>query len=121
MVPLTPTQLTVADQESEGAAVVATVTTPAPAFVVMRADNGGEPGAVLAVSSLLELGSTDVTLTLDPPLTADATVWITVHIDFNGDGVFDESDPVGIRPNGRPAEQSIVVTLPVPVDDGTGS
>jgi len=120
VVPVSPTQLTAADQESEGAAVVFTVGVPAPAFAVVRSDDGGQPGEVLAVSDILELGTTDLTLTLETPLTADATLWVTVHIDFNGDGVFDESDPIGVRSNGRLAEQSILVTLPVPEDDTDG-
>ncbi|MBU1866760.1 MAG: hypothetical protein KKE89_10125 [Actinobacteria bacterium] len=121
VVPLAPTELAAVDQESEGAEVVAIATVPAPGFLVLRADDGGAPGAVLAVSSLLALGSTDVTLTLDPAIEADTTFWLTIFIDFNGDGEFDDSDPVGITGGGESAETSILVTLPVPEEPADGS
>jgi len=121
VVPLSPVQLTASDQESEGADVVATVVVPAPAFLVLRSDDGGAPGEILAISSLLELGTTGITLTLDLPIEADTTLWLTVYIDFDGDGIYDDTDPVGISGDGTTAETSIRVTLPVPEeeDDGT--
>ena len=117
VVPLSPVQLTASDQETEGADVVATVVVRAPAFLVLRSDDGGVPGEILVVSSLLDLGTTDVTLTLDPPLEADTTFWLTVYIDFDGNGTFDDTDPVGIGGDGDPAETSILVTIPVPEEE----
>ena len=121
VVPLTPVQLTVSDQESEGAEIVATVTVPAPAFLVLRADDGGVPGEILVVGALLELGTTDVTLTLDSPIEDDTTFWMTVHIDFDGGGTLDDTDPIGISGDGENAEKSILVTLLLPEEEENGT
>lgn len=122
VVPLTPVHLTVEDQESEGVEVIATVTIPAPSFLVIRSDDGGVPGEVLVVSGLLEIGTTSgITLTLDPPLDADTTLWFTVYIDLDGNGEFDGVEPIGILEGGDLAETSILVTLPVPEEEETGS
>jgi len=118
VVPVTPVRLAVEDQESEGAEVVATVTVPAPSFLVVRSDTGGLPGDVLAVSELIEIGTTSgLTLTLDPPLDADTTLWFTVYVDLDGNGIFDDVEPMGILEGGGPAETSILVTLPVPEEE----
>jgi len=122
VVPLSPVNLNVEDQESEGAEVVATVTIPAPSFLVVRADEGGLPGEVLVVSRLLEIGTTSgITLTLDPPLDVDTALWFTVHIDLDGNGAFDGVEPIGILEGGGIAETSILVTLPIPEDEETDS
>ncbi|MCB2223847.1 MAG: hypothetical protein KQH83_06685 [Actinobacteria bacterium] len=117
-VPLEPVTLVSGDQESEnGDEVLATVTLPAPGFLVLQADDGGRPGAVVAVSSPLAIGTTDVVFTLEEPITGDTTFWLTVHIDFDGAGEFDDGDPVGILGEGGEAQTSILLTLPVPEDD----
>jgi hypothetical protein len=122
VVPLTPVHLTVEDQESEGVEVIATVTIPAPSFLVIRSDDGGVPGEVLVVSGLLDIGTTSgIALTLDPPLDADTTLWFTVHIDLDGNGEFDGVEPIGILEGGDLAETSILVTLPVPEEEETDS
>jgi len=118
VVPVTPVRLTVEDQESEGIEVVATVTVPAPSFLVVRSDDDGLPGEVLVVSGLIEIGTTSgITLTLDPPLDVDTTLWFTVFVDLDGNGEFDQVEPIGILEGGGPAETSILVTLPVPEEE----
>jgi hypothetical protein len=120
-VPLTPVQLVADDQESEGTEVAVSVTLPAPGFLVLKTNAAGAPGAVVAVSDLLELGTSDVVFPFDPALTEDATFWVEVRIDFDGNGELDEDDPLGITAADDPAQTSFLVTLPVPDDEGTDS
>ena len=54
VVPLGPIQLAASDQESEGTEVVAIVTVPAPAFLVLRSRRRRGTRRVLAVSDLLD-------------------------------------------------------------------
>ena len=118
VVPLGPVTLVAEDQESEaGDSVSVTVTLPAPAFVVLRADDGGTPGEIVAVSGLLDLGSNDITFSIAPALEADAVFWVSVHIDFDGAGEYDPDDPVGLDAGGESAETSITVTLPAPEEE----
>jgi hypothetical protein len=112
VVPLTPVRLAADDQETEGLEVSVTATVPAQAFAVLRADASGEPGEVLGVSDLLMIGTNGITFGLDPPLAADATLWVIVHIDLDGNGRFDGGEPVGILEGGGAAEASFRVILP---------
>jgi len=117
VVPLRPVRLAATDQETEGDEVRATVTVPGPAFLVARADDDGSPGRLLGVSLLLDIGTNDVLITLDPALEADTRVWLIVHIDLDGDGEFDETDPIGILEAGGEARISIRLTLPEPEEE----
>ncbi len=118
VVPLGPVTLNAADQETEaGDEVTVTATVPAPGFVVLRADDGGAPGEIVAVSGLLQLGSNSITFTLDPAITEDTTFWVSVHIDFDGDGEYADREPLGLDDGGEPAERSIVVSVPQPDDE----
>ena len=120
VVPLGPVILNAPDQETDGTELTVTATVPAPAFVVLRADAGGSPGGVVAVSGLLPLGATGVTFDLDPAIESDTTFWVSVHIDFDGDGEFGD-DPVGLDDAGNPAEASLLVTLPEPEEEDDGA
>lgn len=74
------------DQSGAGdSAVVDTVSAPQGGFVVVAADDG----AVLG-STQVQVGTTDdVTVDLDPPLTADTDLTATLYADTDGDGEFD--------------------------------
>jgi hypothetical protein len=87
--------LEVEDQTGDGATVtVAAVTLPTAGFIAVHGDADGSPGPVVGHSDLLPAGeSTDVTITLDEPLTASATLWPMVHVDANGNGTYDFAPP----------------------------
>ena len=93
--PTGPSALTADPQQSDGTTmVVATVTLPAPGFIAIHGDADGAPGPVVGHSDLLPAGdSTDVTVTLDEPLTTSATLWPMVHIDINDNGVYEFFPP----------------------------
>jgi len=114
-----PTVLEVVDQEGEGTVVtVATVTLPAAGFLEVRADEDGEPGRLLGRSDLLPRGTaTDVEITLDAALEADAGLWVRVRIDFDGDGTLSQGDPFALTESGDRAERSLDYTLPEEEED----
>ena len=109
-----PTVLEVAPQEGEGATVtVATVTLPAAGFLEVRADVDGDPGRLLGISDLLPRGTaTDVEITLDAPLEADARLWVRVRIDFDEDRTLSQGDSFGLTESGSRAARSFDYTLP---------
>jgi plastocyanin len=90
-----PATITAEAQQSDGTTVtVASIELPSPGFVAVHADGGGSPGPVIGHSALLPAGtSTDVVITLDEPLTADATVYPMAHIDVDGNGQYDFAPP----------------------------
>jgi S-layer glycoprotein len=83
------------NQTGDGTTVtIASVTLAADGFVAIHADNGGAPGPVIGVSDLLLAGdSSDVVVTLDAPLDADAKVFPMAHIDVNENGEYDFAPP----------------------------
>jgi hypothetical protein len=93
--PTGPSSLTADAQESDGTTiVVASVTLPAPGFIAVHGDAEGSPGPVVGHSDLLPAGeSTDVTVTLDEPLTESGTLWPMVHIDLNDNGEYEFFPP----------------------------
>ncbi|MGH8871217.1 MAG: DUF7282 domain-containing protein [Acidimicrobiia bacterium] len=93
--PTGPSALTADAQESDGSTiVVASVTLPVPGFIAVHGDAEGSPGPVVGHSDLLPAGeSTDVTVTLDEPLTESGTLWPMVHIDFNDNGEYEFFPP----------------------------
>lgn len=124
VVPLTPVRLAVDDveaEETEVAEFTATVTLPASGFAVLSTDEGGAPGETLAVSRLLEIGSNEVTFAIDPAVTEDTTLWVTVFIDLDGNGEYDGDEPQGVLEAGGPAEASLDVTFPEEEDGDGGS
>jgi hypothetical protein len=93
--PTSPSSLTADAQESDGTTIViASVSLPAPGFVGVHGDAEGSPGPVVGHSDLLPAGeSTDVTVTLDEPLTESGTLWPMVHIDINDNGEYEFFPP----------------------------
>jgi len=110
---LGPASVEVEDQEGDGAAVtVRTVILPSAGFVELLADQGGSPGRVLQVSDLLPAGTTTgVKFEFDPALDADATFWVRLRIDFDGDGELGEDDPVASTEAEQPARASFGFTF----------
>jgi Cu/Zn superoxide dismutase len=114
-----PSALTADAQDSDGSTiVVATVSLPSPGFIAVHGDADGSPGPVVGHSDLLPAGeSTDVTVTLDEPLTASGTLWPMVHIDANGNGEYeffppDETiDVPGVTEGGDVAVISVEITV----------
>lgn len=112
------------DQISDGTAIiVASVTLPNGGFVAVHGDDNGAPGAVIGVSPLLPPGlSEDVEVTLDEPLTADATVYPMAHID-DGNGTYEFPGPDGpaVDANGDVAVVAVVVTVQAESGDDVAS
>jgi plastocyanin len=83
--------MTVSDQSGDGTTVtVASVTiTGADGFVVVHSDANGSPGPVLGHVAIAEGTSTNVRVTLDTPLTTDATVWPMLHVDAGTAGTYE--------------------------------
>lgn len=90
-----PSDIVAEDQSSDGTTVtVASVTLPSPGFIAVHGNADGAPGPVIGNSELLPAGtSTDVVVTLALPLTATDLVFPMVHIDMNGNGVYEFFPP----------------------------
>jgi hypothetical protein len=114
-----PSSLTADAQESDGTTIViASVTLPSDGFIAIHGDDEGAPGPVVGHSDLLPAGeSTDVTVTLDEPLTESGTLWPMVHIDINENGEYeffppDETiDTPGMDDAGEVAVISVEMTV----------
>jgi hypothetical protein len=117
VVPRSPARISAEDQEGDGLTVTVLGTLPAPGFVVLRADDGGEPGEIIAVSDLLPDGTTsEVVFTFEEPLEDGTVLWARIQIDLDGSGEFDRTEPNGQTEGGGRAETSFVVTLAEPDD-----
>jgi len=80
--------ITVFDQTPGRVVQVASVTLTAPGFVVIQADGGGVPGAILGVSPILFAETTDsVEISLGVGMTEGVWYFATVYHD-DGDAVF---------------------------------
>jgi len=80
-------------------------------WVAIHSDANGAPGPVIGVSKLLDSGtSTDITVTLDKPLTASAKVFPMLHLEDNNNTTYD-------FPNGdAPAKVGAdVIVLPIEI------
>jgi len=95
MAATSPASIDAADQTGDGTTVtVASIDLPSDGFIVIHADNGGSPGPILGWSDLLPAGaSTDVVVTLNTAITADATVWPMAHVDANSNGIYEFMPP----------------------------
>ena len=115
-----PSALSAVAQDSDGSSiVVASVTLPSAGFIAVHADADGGPGAVIGHSDLLPAGtSTDVVVTLDAAMTASATVWPMVHIDLDGDGVYDFDPPALIDDMPGLTAEGQVAVIPVDITIG---
>lgn len=120
-----PAELTVEAQSGDGATVtVASVTLPSGGFIAIHADNAGAPGPVIGHSDALDAGeSTDVEVTLDEPLAADATVWPMAHIDTNANGEYDFDPPDSTEDGPATFDDGEVAVLPLEytVEGGGGT
>jgi len=89
-----PSSVSANPQTSDGTQiVVASVVLVSPGFIAVHGDADGSPGGIIGHSELLPVGtSSDVVVVLDLALEASATVWPMVHIDMNGNGIY-EFDP----------------------------
>ncbi len=113
-----PASITFDAQISDGTTItVANVELPAAGFIAVHSDGGGSPGPVIGVSDLLPAGaSSDVSIMLAEPLTADSTVFPMVHIDTNTNGVYefgtvDGADGPGVTADGDVAVVGGAVTV----------
>lgn len=124
--PTSPADLVVEDQKSEGSSlVVASVSLPAAGWVVVRVDEGGSPGEVIGISTLLQTGLiADVAVPFLLPLEGTTTVHLAVHIDVDHDGSFLYEPPDGFvdeiatRSNGEPAVAVATISLLPPLQPG---
>jgi hypothetical protein len=134
VVPLSPTALTVSDQEVDPppedppaddeepftttVVFADEVSLPAAGFVRMHKDAGGEPGVVVHTTDLLPAGtSTDLTHVFEQPLVEETTFWVTVVIDFDEDGEATDADRAALDEDGAETVASFTVTLSEPQDD----
>lgn len=122
--PMAPAALTLTDQTGDGARVLIDgVELPSAGFIAVHGDGGGSPGPVIGVSDLLSAGSSsDVVVVLDEPLTASGTVFPMVHIDTDGNGVYEFGAIEGVDGPGLTASGDVAVgPLAVTIDgDDTG-
>lgn len=118
VVPRAPADVDAEDQEGDGTTATVSATLPAPGFVVLRADDDGEPGEVIAVSDLLPGGETsEVEFTFDPPLEDGTVLWARVQIDLDGNGEFDRNEPNGQTGDGARAETSFTLSVVAPDEE----
>lgn len=118
LAPLAPAAISLAEQRTDGeAVVVAEVTLPAPGFVAVQSDQDGVPGAILGLSGLLPEGtSRDVPIPLDRPVAGPQTMFVVAYIDRDGDGAAgltsaDSPDEVAQAFDGGPARASAEITV----------
>lgn len=93
------THATLTPQVSAGSVVVEEAALSEPGYLVIRADDDGEPGQVLGVRALDRGRHTGVAVALESSLRGSGPrpVWAVIHAD-DGDGRFDpESDPLRYR------------------------
>jgi plastocyanin len=121
--PMQPSSIAFDAQESDGRTItVASVELPADGFVAVHGDGGGAPGPVIGNSDLLPAGtSTDVVVTLDQPLTADTTLFPMVHIDTDGNGLYEFGSVDGVDGPGLTADGDVAVTGNTVMLAGDGS
>src|SRR5215216_4081513 len=82
--------VTAADQDSDGTSVtVSGVTATAPGWMVIHIDDNGSPGPVLGETAVSAGDSSDVVVTIDPPLEQDTTLWAMLHVDEGVVGTYE--------------------------------
>lgn len=121
--PLSPGDAFVEEQVTDGTTVVvAGALLPAAGFVALHANEGGEPGEVLAITGLLDAGEVvEFTFEVDPPLAATGIVFVVVWVDRDEDGVFgpgEGADEVAIRADGGLAVAEVLITV-IPTSPAT--
>lgn len=118
LAPLAPAAVTLAEQRTDGEAVmVAEVTLPAPGFVAVQGEQDGLPGTILGISELLPEGtSRDVLVPLERITAGSQTLFAVAYVDRDGNGragltVADSPDAVAEAFDGGPARAAAVVTV----------
>lgn len=116
LAPLSPADVFVDPQTNNGTTLdVASASLPSPGWVAVHQSEGGEPGAVLALSDLLPAGiTTGLVFDLDPALASTQSVFVAVWIDRDEDGIFDPEtglDEIGVRDTGALALENPVITV----------
>lgn len=114
VVPVEPSSISAIDQEGDGSSVViAEVTLPAPGFIEVLADDGGRPGARLAISGARVAGTyEDVVVEVDEAIDDGTTLWVRVVIDFDEDGVAGDGDRPGlVAVDGVPAQAQFTYAI----------
>ena len=114
--PLGPASALLDPQVSDGTSVVlAGGLLPAPGFLAVHANDGGEPGALLGVSELFPAGEVGaVTVRLAEPLAATGTLFAVAWVDRDEDGTFTpgpEGDEMAVTADGLLAAASALVTV----------
>ena len=110
------------NQESDGASVtVSSVTSAGDGWVVIHADDGGKPGAVLGQTAV-GAGTTDnVIVLLDPPLAASGQLWAMLHVDAGTVGTYEfPGADAPAMDNGNIVMAPFTVTI-TGASSGTGS
>ena len=114
--PLGPAEALLEEQVTDGTSlVVAGGLLPAPGFIAVQQNEGGEPGAVLAVSGLFLAGEVgEFTLALEPPLPITGLAFAVAWVDRDEDGEFTpgpDGDEIAVRDDGSLAATGVVVTV----------
>lgn len=114
--PLGPASALLDAQVTTGySVVVAGGLLPAPGFLAVHADAGGEPGAVLGVSELLPAGEVGaVTVQLDEPLSASGRLHAVAWVDRDEDEFFTpgpDGDEMAVTEEGALASAFADVTV----------
>lgn len=115
---LAPGAVAVDEQRTDGRTLlVGGVTLPAPGFVAVQRNEGGEPGTVLGVTGRLAAGdAADLLVELDTPLTTTGLVFVVAYVDRNEDGELSglgeaDGDAIAVSAGGDPAVTAAVVTV----------
>ena len=116
--PLQPGEATLDEQRTDGTSVLAAAAVlPSPGFVALMSNVQGEPGEVLAITELLQVGTVaGIEFDPDPPLRVSGLVFLVVWVDRDEDGLFDpEEDDIAVRVDGTLAAVSAIVMV-VPLE-----
>jgi len=121
-----PADVVLEDQRIEGTTMtIDSVTMPDPGWVVVRLDEGGGPGEIIGISDLLRKGViARVPIPFFVPLTENAVVHATVHVDVDKDEAFTYEAPdslvdeIATFANGEAATVSAAVELLPPLQPG---
>lgn len=113
--------ISASDQSGDGSTVVVDEVTieGANGFVVVHLDDEGAPGEVLGHAEISEGTTTDVTVTLDSPVTEDVTLWPMLHFDAGEVGTYEFPGPDGpVTVDGDVVMVPIEYTVELPFTGG---
>jgi hypothetical protein len=86
--------VTVTDQDSDGSSVtIDSVVAAVPGWIVIHLDNNGSPGPVIGQSAVEVGDNGNVTVSLDPALDADTSLWAMLHVDEGVVGTYEFPGP----------------------------